>query len=187
MCSRRWEFATASSKQHTNRVISILGARVFWHLLSGDADLYTQIVEPLGHRAKELNRAFEFEKTKIYNKMTREFTVEYCTASGAIDWKKLVEFVKQKSGLTLVASDRPLPAFYLRFDPFVGLDDHLPGDAIILDLRIPIRRSCVAALRALLRGRGAFALPESMLSIPLSYASRCDAPSLVHPKMLPLC
>ncbi len=88
ICYGKFKTTYKSGYQH-------IGGQSFWHLLSGDADLYTQIVEPLGHRAKEFNEAFEFEKTKIYNKMTREFTVEYCTASGAIDWKKLVEFVSK--------------------------------------------------------------------------------------------
>ena len=88
ICYGKFKTTYKSGYQH-------IGGQSFWHLLSGHADLYTQIVEPLGHRAKEFNEAFEFEKTKIYNKMTREFTVEYCTASGAIDWKKLVEFVSK--------------------------------------------------------------------------------------------
>jgi len=72
-----------------------IGGQSFWHLLSGESGFYTQIVEPLGHRAKEFNEAFEVEKAKTYNRMTREFTVDYCTPSGEIDWKKLVEFVSK--------------------------------------------------------------------------------------------
>ena len=72
-----------------------IGGQSFWDLLSGDAEFYTQIVVPLGHRAKEFNEVFEVEKAKTYNRMTTEFGVNYCTASGAIDWKKLVEFVSK--------------------------------------------------------------------------------------------
>jgi hypothetical protein len=72
-----------------------IGGQSFWHLLSGDVEFYTQIVVPLGHRAKEFNEAFEVEKAKMYNRMTTEFGVSYCTESGAIDWKKLVEFVSK--------------------------------------------------------------------------------------------
>lgn len=72
-----------------------IGGQSFWHLLSGDPELYTDIVEPLGHRAKEFNDAFEVEKSKAYNRMTGEFLDEYCSKSGAIQWKKLVEFVSQ--------------------------------------------------------------------------------------------
>jgi hypothetical protein len=32
------------------------------------------------------------EKNKTFNKFVREFTVEFCDASGQIDWAKLVKF-----------------------------------------------------------------------------------------------
>jgi hypothetical protein len=72
-----------------------IGGQSFWHLLSGDAELYTKIVEPLGYKAKKFNEEFEIEKDMTYNRMTRDFTVSYCSASGAIDWTKLVEFVSK--------------------------------------------------------------------------------------------
>jgi hypothetical protein len=64
----------------------------FWYLISDDRDLYTDIVEPIGHKAKEHNRAFDDEKGRVANRFTKLFIDQFCDASGAIDWVRLVEF-----------------------------------------------------------------------------------------------
>jgi len=63
----------------------------FWYLISASESLYTDIIEPLAHRAKEQNETFNVEKGKIINVFTREFLHEFCEG-GQINWKKLVEF-----------------------------------------------------------------------------------------------
>lgn len=64
----------------------------FWYLISQNKDLYTDIVEPIGHRAKEHNDAFEAEKNRIINRFTGQFISKFCDPTGAIDWVKLVKF-----------------------------------------------------------------------------------------------
>jgi len=54
--------------------------------------LYIEIIEPLGHRAKERNEEFLNEYAKVINKLTREFSTEYCDQNGSILWEKLVKF-----------------------------------------------------------------------------------------------
>jgi hypothetical protein len=69
----------------------------FWHFLSGDKNLYTTIIEPLGYKAKEKNDNFIKSYTKMINKFTREFSTEYCKKTGEIDWKKIVIFNSKNS------------------------------------------------------------------------------------------
>jgi hypothetical protein len=64
----------------------------FWEFISGDSDLYTDIIEPLGHRAKEKNDDFYKSYSQMINKFTKEFSNNFCTESGEIDWIKLVKF-----------------------------------------------------------------------------------------------
>jgi len=64
----------------------------FWYLISENEDLYTDIIEPIGYRAKEHNEAFSMERSKVMNRFTRLFVERFCDSSGAIDWAKLVEF-----------------------------------------------------------------------------------------------
>ncbi len=64
----------------------------FWEFISGDSNLYTKIIEPLGHMAKERNDDFIKSYSQMINKFTREFANEFCKANGEIDWQKLVKF-----------------------------------------------------------------------------------------------
>jgi hypothetical protein len=68
----------------------------FWEFISGAPDLYTDIIEPLGHKAKERNDDFNKSYAQMINKFTKEFSNDFCTESGEIDWKKLVEFNSKK-------------------------------------------------------------------------------------------
>lgn len=69
-----------------------LCGQAFWELVSGQRNFYTAIIEPLGHRAKQRNERFLSEYAKVVNRFTLEFTKSYCDRSGAILWKKLVQF-----------------------------------------------------------------------------------------------
>jgi hypothetical protein len=80
-------------KTRTSRVrgyLKLVGQN-FWTFVSGNKDLYTQIIEPIGYRAKEHNDAYEKEIARISNKITLEFIQEYCYEDGSIDWDKLVQ------------------------------------------------------------------------------------------------
>jgi len=69
----------------------------FWEFISGDENLYTDIIEPLGHKAKEKNEQFQVEYAKVINKFTLEFSKEYCAPDGSILWNKLVQFNSGKN------------------------------------------------------------------------------------------
>lgn len=64
----------------------------FWEFISGDGDLYTDLIEPLGRRAKQKNETFLSEYNRVINKFSLEFGKEYCAVDGAILWSKLVKF-----------------------------------------------------------------------------------------------
>jgi len=64
----------------------------FWQFVSGDTDLFTEIIEPLGHKAKQKNDEFLKSYSHMINKFTREFTNDFCDSDGAIDWEKFVKF-----------------------------------------------------------------------------------------------
>ncbi len=68
----------------------------FWYFISGDKNLYTDIVEPLGYKAKEKNEKFTNAYSNMINKFTFEFSKDFCDDNGAIDWNKLVMFNSSK-------------------------------------------------------------------------------------------
>jgi len=63
----------------------------FWTFISGNDLLYTDIIEPLGHKAKEKNEEFMEQYSQILNKFTFEFGNKFCV-DGKINWEKLVQF-----------------------------------------------------------------------------------------------
>ena len=69
----------------------------FWEFISGDDNLYTDIIEPLGHQAKEKNEQFMKEYDKVLNKFTFEFLTAFCDADGNIRWEDIVKFNSAKS------------------------------------------------------------------------------------------
>lgn len=64
----------------------------FWEFISGDSELFTEIIDPLGHKAKEKNDVFMASYSKMINRFTKTFADTYCKENGEIDWKKLVIF-----------------------------------------------------------------------------------------------
>lgn len=63
----------------------------FWTLISGDASLYLDLIEPLGHKAKQRNDEFETEYGKANTRFTKKFIEEYCLEDGSINWDKIVK------------------------------------------------------------------------------------------------
>ncbi len=63
----------------------------FWEFISGNSRLYLEIIEPLGHKAKERNEEFEREYGRILNVFSNEFYRLFCK-DGKINWEALVKF-----------------------------------------------------------------------------------------------
>lgn len=63
----------------------------FWEFISGNENLYIQIIEPLGHKAKERNKEFVESYTVLINKFTFEFAKDF-VENGKINWEAIVRF-----------------------------------------------------------------------------------------------
>lgn len=63
----------------------------FWEFISGNKELYLDIIEPIGHKAKQRNEEFLESYAQIINKLTLEFSQRFCH-DGKINWLKLVEY-----------------------------------------------------------------------------------------------
>jgi len=74
----------------TGLYIKIAGQN-FWFFISGNKELYTDIIKPIGYKAKQHNERYEKERARVYNKFTQEFLNEFCK-DGVIDWEALVRF-----------------------------------------------------------------------------------------------
>jgi len=70
--------------------LKLCGQR-FWEFVSGEKNLYVDIIEPLGHKAKEKNDEFQKAYAQLINNFTFEFSKDFCD-NGIINWQKLVRF-----------------------------------------------------------------------------------------------
>lgn len=64
----------------------------FWEFISGDSELYTKLIKPMGHKAKEKNDEFSEEYAAVINRFTAEFQQQFCAPDGKIDWECLARF-----------------------------------------------------------------------------------------------
>jgi len=85
-------YGKTPTKITPNGYYKIVGQN-FWALISNMENLYTEIIEPVGFKAKEHNEQFNEKKGSIINCLTAQFIKEFCDDSGVIDWKKLVKYV----------------------------------------------------------------------------------------------
>lgn len=69
----------------------------FWEFISGDSELYKEIIEPVGYKAKESNDDFQIAYAQMLNKFTAEFLQEFCLIDGSIDWAKIIAFNSKRS------------------------------------------------------------------------------------------
>ncbi|MGM0366146.1 MAG: PmeII family type II restriction endonuclease [Actinomycetota bacterium] len=70
----------------------------FWQLISGEENLYTEIIEPLGYIADgSRNVNFNEQYLRVLEKFTKEFNKNFCDSKGEIDWEKIVEFNSKKA------------------------------------------------------------------------------------------
>jgi len=79
------------NKPEKEDYLKLCGER-FWEFISGEKNLFTELIEPLGYKAKEKNDEFYCSYSHLINKFTVEFSNHFCNEFGAIDWKKIVIF-----------------------------------------------------------------------------------------------
>jgi hypothetical protein len=68
----------------------------FWHFISGDENLYQEIIVPIDKEAKKKDEAFKAAYVAKVNQMTHDFTNNFMTHDNQIDWVKLVDFVSKR-------------------------------------------------------------------------------------------
>ncbi|MCY3796495.1 MAG: PmeII family type II restriction endonuclease [Chloroflexi bacterium] len=67
----------------------------FWYFISNNIELYTDIIEPLGYRAKERNSEFQEAYENFVNDVLYDFLGRYRNSKGGIAWDRLTEFVSK--------------------------------------------------------------------------------------------
>lgn len=66
--------------------------QTFWEFIGGNKNIYTDIIEPLGHKAKQKNEFYLEKYAQMINKFTKEFIELFFDKHGKINWKELVKY-----------------------------------------------------------------------------------------------
>ncbi len=74
----------------------------FWYFISDSSELYVEIIEPLGHQAKQRNITFQEEYDSFLNRLVRDFLNKYCNDDGSVAWDRLTKFVSSSDNIGLV-------------------------------------------------------------------------------------
>lgn len=85
---------TAKSRAASEpRVYTVLAGQAFWTFLSGDPNLYIEIIEPMGAQARTFSLELEVRRKALEVEFTREIVEQFAHADGTLDWHKLLVFV----------------------------------------------------------------------------------------------
>jgi hypothetical protein len=68
----------------------------FWAFISGENDLYLQLIEPLAAEISQTNAQFTAQYDEQIAKLSREFEFSFCF-DNKVAWQKLVEFNSKKA------------------------------------------------------------------------------------------
>lgn len=69
-----------------------LAGKEFWEELTGDSEFYIKLIRYMDKLPEKYIEDFEVAYQKASNRLVREFTQEFCTEDGGINWEQLVEF-----------------------------------------------------------------------------------------------
>lgn len=74
------------------KIYQELAGKNFWWKLTGEEDFYIKLIEYMGDLPEKYVARFQESYMKASNRLVREFSNNFCTEDGSIDWEKLVKF-----------------------------------------------------------------------------------------------
>ncbi len=70
--------------------------QAFWGFISGDDQLYREIITPIDEEARQKDEKFKKAYAAKINEMTQDFVTDFMTTDNQIDWLKLIDFVSKR-------------------------------------------------------------------------------------------
>lgn len=74
------------------KIYSEMAGQAFWHKLTGDSDFYIKLVRYMNEMPESYVEEFNVSYQKAANRLVKEFTTQFCSEDGSIDWETLVKF-----------------------------------------------------------------------------------------------
>lgn len=76
----------------------------FWNFISGDDNLYREIIKPIDEEARTRDEEFKRTYDGKVNGMVKEFSNTFLNDEGLIDWVKLIDYVSKRGKTDIVFS-----------------------------------------------------------------------------------
>jgi hypothetical protein len=70
----------------------VRAGQAFWEFLSGDPNLYLDLIEPLGKTAQAHSANFERRRAQVIMQFEKDIAENFCDACGNLDWHALLKF-----------------------------------------------------------------------------------------------
>ncbi len=86
--------------EEADKVYYKYAGQEFWSFLSGDENLYQEIIVPINQEAKKKDELFKETYYEKINEMTADFT-KYFITNNRIDWVKLIDYVSKRGEFLL--------------------------------------------------------------------------------------
>jgi len=71
---------------------TLMSGKDFWEFISGDAELYIDLISLVAFHSQEHNERFFLEKLDAVQRITDDFAAEFCGELRQVDWQKLIIF-----------------------------------------------------------------------------------------------
>lgn len=75
------------------KMYRVVAGQLFWEELTGDSEFYIKMVTLMQDIPKKHMEKYKPKYDASLNRLTVEFSKEFCQNDGSIDWEKLVRFV----------------------------------------------------------------------------------------------
>ena len=92
-----WRKGQGRIAVESDKVYYKYGGQDFWFFISGDDNLYREIIAPIDAEARQKDEVLKETYTAKVNEMTLEFMQNFMLEH-RIDWLKLIDYVSQRKG-----------------------------------------------------------------------------------------
>lgn len=90
-----YSYGRKISPPSDKKIYREVAGQAFWEELTGDSEFYIKLIMLMGDVPRKHIEKYKPQLDAAINRFTHEFTDDFCTDSGKIDWEKLVKFVSE--------------------------------------------------------------------------------------------
>lgn len=91
-----YSYGRKISPPKKNKIYREVAGQAFWEEITGDSDFYIKLITMMVDIPKKHMEKYRPQLDAAINRFTLQFTEDFCTKGGQIDWEKLVKFVSER-------------------------------------------------------------------------------------------